>query len=331
MELLAPVGNLAGLAPALAQGADAVYVGLKDDTNARRFAGLNFTPDELAQAAEQCRQAGRKLYVAINTFPQPGQEQRWHQAVDRAAEAGISAVIMADPGLLAYAADRHPDLERHLSVQASAANLPALKLFHQQFGITRAVLPRVLDIEQIERIAEDSPVELEVFASGSLCVMAEGRCQLSTWVSGHSPNSGGACSPASLVSWMETPQGREARLNGRLLDRVPPNQPGGYPTVCKGRYLVEGRTMHPISSPCSLSTLPLLPRLAKAGVAALKLEGRQRSAHYSAQITAVWRRAIDAYRADPEHYRTDPAAQATLRALAEGQQLTTGPYLNPWQ
>ncbi|MBY5990627.1 peptidase U32 family protein [Ferrimonas balearica] len=331
MELLAPVGNLAGLAPALAQGADAVYVGLKDDTNARRFAGLNFTPDELARAAQLCRDAGRKLYVAINTFPQPGQEARWHRAVDLAAEARVSAVIMADPGLLGYASRRHPDLERHLSVQSSAANLPALRLFQRQFGITRAVLPRVLDIEQIERIAADAPVEIEVFASGSLCVMAEGRCQLSTWVSGHSPNSGGACSPASLVRWQETPKGREARLNGVLLDRAAPGQPGGYPTVCKGRYQVAGQTQHPISSPCSLSTLPLMPRLARAGVAALKLEGRQRSAHYSAEVTAVWRQAIDAYRRDPERYRTDPTAQARLRQLAEGQTLTTGPYLNPWQ
>ncbi|SHI11074.1 ubiquinone anaerobic biosynthesis protein UbiU [Ferrimonas marina] len=331
MELLAPVGNLAGLNAALDAGADAVYVGLKDDTNARRFAGLNFTPSELAQAAQQCRQRGRLLYVAINTFPQPGQEQRWHRAVDAAAEAGVSAVIMADPGLLGYAAKRHPKLERHLSVQASAANLPSLALYQQAFGITRAVLPRVLDIEQIERIAADSPVELEVFASGSLCVMAEGRCQLSTWVSGQSPNSGGACSPAAQVQWRETEQGREIRLGGALLDRVPAGAPGGYPTVCKGRYQVAGSQSHPISAPCSLSTLPLLPRLARAGITALKLEGRQRSPHYSATITQVWRQALDRLASDGESYRMDPAWQQQLRKLSEGQSLTTGPYLAGWQ
>ncbi|GAA5190572.1 ubiquinone anaerobic biosynthesis protein UbiU [Ferrimonas gelatinilytica] len=331
MELLAPVGTPASLLPTLEAGADAVYVGLKDDTNARRFAGLNFTPAQLGSAADLCRQRQRKLYVAINTYPQPGQEQRWHRAVDAACEAGVSAVIMADPGLLAYAAKHHPETERHLSVQASAANLPSLRLYHEAFGITRAVLPRVLDMTQIEAIAAESPVELEVFASGSLCVMAEGRCQLSSWVSGHSPNSGGACSPASLVQWQERPDGREVRLGGALLDRVAPGEPGGYPTVCKGRYRVDGKAQHAISRPCSLSTLPLLPQMARLGIHALKLEGRQRSPAYSQQITTIWREAIDRFNQQGDQYRPDPSWQRRLRALSEGQALTTGPYLSGWQ
>ncbi|GAA4878096.1 ubiquinone anaerobic biosynthesis protein UbiU [Ferrimonas pelagia] len=331
MELLAPVGHPAGLLPALQAGADAVYVGLKDDTNARRFAGLNFTPAELHHATQQCHRHQRKLYVAINTFPQPGQEVRWQRAVDAAAAAGVNAIIMADPGLLAYAAQHYPQTERHLSVQTSAANLPTLRLFAEQFGITRAVLPRVLDIHQIERIAADSPVELEVFAAGSLCVMAEGRCQLSTWISGQSPNSGGACSPASLVQWRETAQGREIRLGGALLDRLPPHRPSGYPTVCKGRYRVNGQPQHAIASPCSLSTLPLLKRLAAAGITCLKLEGRQRSPVYTSQITRVWRQALDQLQRQGDAFQLDPRWQQQLRQLSEGQTLTTGPYLPGWQ
>ncbi|QIZ77414.1 ubiquinone anaerobic biosynthesis protein UbiU [Ferrimonas lipolytica] len=331
MELLSPVGNFAGVMPTLDAGADAIYVGLKDDTNARRFAGLNFQADELLEASELCQHRLRKLYVAINTYPGPGQEARWHRAIDIAAEAQVSAVIMADPGLLKYAQHKHPNLERHLSVQASAASLPSLELYHQHFGITRAVLPRVLSIQQIERIAANSPVELEVFASGSLCVMAEGRCQLSTWFSGQSPNSGGACSPAEQVRWLETDQGREAWLGENLLERAPAGEAGGYPTVCKGRYHVGASTQHPICSPCGLSTLPLLPRLAKAGISALKLEGRQRSAAYSQSITKVWRQAIDQHCHQGKGYRMDPKWQEQLRLLAEGQTLTTGPYMEGWQ
>ncbi|WP_298440532.1 peptidase U32 family protein [uncultured Ferrimonas sp.] len=334
MELLAPVGNLAGVAPTLDAGADAIYVGLKDDTNARRFAGINFSPAELLQAAELCQQRSKKLYVAINTYPGPNQESRWHSAIDAAAEAQISAVIMADPGLLDYAQRRHPQLERHLSVQASAANLPSLRLYHQHFGITRAVLPRVMSVQQITRISADSPVELEVFASGSLCVMAEGRCQLSTWFSGQSPNSGGACSPAERVRWVEADSGREAWLGDYLLERTPQGEAGGYPTVCKGRYHIDSQgdgSQHAICSPCGLSTLPLLPQLAKAGVSALKLEGRQRSPAYSQAITKVWRQAIDQHQQRGSSYRMDPAWQQQLRQLAEGQTLTTGPYMEGWQ
>ena len=330
MELLAPVANLAALDNALDAGADAVYVGLKNDTNARRFAGINFTPQELEEAARRCQSREKALMVAINTFPQPGQESRWQDAVAVAAEAGVQALIMADPGLLAFAQKHYPEVERHLSVQASAANLPTLKLFHREFGITRAVLPRVLDIDTVEAICAESPVEIEVFAGGSLCVMAEGRCQLSHYVSGHSPNSGGACSPGSLVSWEEHRGERHVRLDGHLLDKVQPGEAGGYPTVCKGQYLVEGKPLYPISRPCSLSTLPLLARFGRAGVAALKLEGRQRSPYYTRQVTRLWRQAIDRWLADPEHYRSEPGWHLQLKPLAEGGLVTAGAYLSSW-
>ncbi|TKB49600.1 ubiquinone anaerobic biosynthesis protein UbiU [Ferrimonas aestuarii] len=330
MELLAPVANLAALDIAIEAGADAVYVGLKNDTNARAFAGINFDEQDLIAAKERCERHKVKLMVAINTFPQPGQEPRWHRAISLCADVGVDSVIMADPGLLAHGARHYPNLERHLSVQASAANVPTLELFHNQFGITRAVLPRVLDIHQVEAICADSPVEIEVFAGGSLCVMAEGRCQLSHYVSGHSPNSGGACSPGAEVSWHHHNQHREVRLSGTLLDRVEKQEAGGYPTVCKGQFVVSGQPLYPISRPCSLSTLPLLPRFGKAGVAALKIEGRQRSPFYSKQVTQIWRQAIDEWKAGPERYQLKPQWHQQLKQLAEGGLLTTGAYLGSW-
>ncbi|MBT6651371.1 MAG: U32 family peptidase, partial [Gammaproteobacteria bacterium] len=116
MELVCPAGNLPSLKAAVDNGADAVYMGFKDDTNARHFAGLNFTEKNIGQAVEYVHQKGARIFTAINTFPHPEGWRRWTDAVDRAAEAGVDAVILADIGLLDYAAERWPDLHLHLSV-----------------------------------------------------------------------------------------------------------------------------------------------------------------------------------------------------------------------
>src|SRR5690606_719829 len=107
-----------------------------------------------------------------------------------------------DIAVLAYAAERYPFVERHLSVQASATNAAAIE-FYRQFGISRVVLPRVLSIQQVRALSHSCDIDLEVFAFGSLCIMAEGRCYLSSYMTGQSPNTAGACSPAAFVRWDE--------------------------------------------------------------------------------------------------------------------------------
>ena len=172
---------------------------------------------------------------------------------------------------------------------------------HERFGISRAVLPRVLSLQQVERLCAFSPVPLEVFAFGSLCIMVEGRCQLSSYVTGASPNRHGVCSPARFVRWEEHADGSASvRLNGVLIDRYAPGEPAGYPTVCKGRFEVGGEIFHALEEPTSLNTLDLLPRLAKAGVAALKIEGRQRGVGLrQPQSPAPGARPSTAIAADP--------------------------------
>src|SRR5690606_31454190 len=180
----------------------------------------------------------------------------WHSAVDRAADIGVSAIIAADMAVLDYAARRHPDLPRHLSVQGSATTQAALRYYHERFGIARAVLPRVLSLQQVERLCAATPVPLEVFAFGSLCIMVEGRCQLSSYVTGASPNRHGVCSPARFVKWEEQTDGsRTVRLNGVLMDRYAEGEAAGYPTVCKGRFAVGGEVFHALEEPTSLNTL----------------------------------------------------------------------------
>lgn len=264
----------------LRNGADAVYIGLKNDTNARHFAGLNFTEKKLQEAVSFVHQHKRKLHIAINTFAHPEGYERWQHAVDMAAQLGADALILADLATLEYAASRYPHIERHVSVQASATNEEAIRFYHRYFDVARVVLPRVLSIHQVKQLARVTPVPLEVFAFGSLCIMAEGRCYLSSWLTGESPNTVRACSPARFVRWQQTPLGLESRLNNVLIDRYQEGENAGYPTLCKGRYQVNGQHYHALEEPTSLNTLELLPELLAANIASVKIEGRQRSPAY---------------------------------------------------
>nr|WP_154324467.1 peptidase U32 family protein [Pantoea sp. 201603H] len=331
MELLCPAGNLPSLKAAIENGADAVYIGLKDDTNARHFAGLNFTEKRLLEGARYVHQHGRKLHVAINTFAHPDGYKRWENAVDRAADIGADALILADLAMLEYAAERYPHIERHVSVQASATNLEAVNFYHHHFAVSRVVLPRVLSMHQVRQLARVTPVPLEVFAFGSLCIMAEGRCYLSSYLTGESPNTVGACSPARYVRWQQTSEGLESRLNEVLIDRYSEGENAGYPTLCKGRYKVDGVQYHALEEPTSLNTLTLLPELLQANIASVKIEGRQRSPAYVSQVARIWRQAIDRCMADPAAFNVQQSWMAALGALSEGTQTTLGAYHRKWQ
>jgi collagenase-like PrtC family protease len=331
MELVCPAGNLPSLKAAVDQGADAVYIGFRDDTNARHFAGLNFNDKRAAEGIHYAHARGTRVFVAINTYPQPAGWLRWEAAVDKAAATGIDALIVADPGVMDYATKQWPELRLHLSVQGSATNDAAIRFYHEHFNIRRAVLPRVLSLGQVQQVAKHSPVPLEVFGFGSLCVMVEGRCLLSSYVTGHSPNTFGACSPASAVQWQETADGMETRLNGVLIDRFGKNEPAGYPTLCKGRFQTGGDPWYAIEEPVSLNTLALLPALQASGIEAIKIEGRQRSPAYVARVTRVWRAAMDACQSDPDNYRPQDTWLAELARVSEGSQTTLGAYHRPWQ
>ncbi len=331
IELVCPAGSLPALKNAVDNGADCVYLGFRDATNARNFAGLNFDDAAIREGISYAHARGCRVFVALNTYPQPGSAGLWTQAIDHAAGMGADALIMGDLGLMAYAADKYPDLHRHLSVQGSATNYEAIAYYQQQFGITRVILPRVLSLAQVERVAESTTVEIEVFGFGSLCVMVEGRCALSSYVTGESPNTHGVCSPAKAVRWQQTPKGLESRLNGVLIDRYGDNENAGYPTLCKGRFDVEDENYYAIEEPTSLNTLEILPRLVQLGVRGIKIEGRQRSPAYVGQVTKVWRQAIDNCLSQAQRYSVRPEWMASLNKVAEGQQHTLGAYSRPWK
>jgi O2-independent ubiquinone biosynthesis protein UbiU len=307
-------------------------MGLRDATNARNFAGLNFDEAAIVAGIRYAHARGVKVLMAINTYPPAANLGPWRAAVDKAAELGADAVILADPGLMRYASREHPKLRLHLSVQASATNHEAINFYYEQFGIRRAVLPRVLSLDQVKQVIDRTPVDIEVFGFGSLCVMVEGRCALSSYATGESPNTHGVCSPAKAVRWNETPQGLEARLGGVLIDRYADGEKAAYPTLCKGRFDVgDEHGYYAIEEPTSLNTLELLPQLMKLGVRAVKIEGRQRSPAYVSQVTRVWRAAIDECMERGHRYAVRTGWMTQLDQLAEGQQHTLGAYHRPWK
>jgi putative protease len=331
-ELVCPAGSLRALECAVNAGADAVYLGLKDATNARNFAGLNFDDAQVRQGVAYAHQRGAKVLMALNTFAQAGNPEPWYRAADKAVELGADALIVADTAVMAWCARQHPKLRLHLSVQASATSHAAIEFYRERYGIQRAVLPRVLTVQQVAQVVKQSKVDIEVFGFGSLCVMVEGRCVLSSWVTGQSPNNAGVCSPPSAVRWTEKPDGGvDARLNGVLIDHYGPDESRAYPTLCKGRFVVDNHREYALEEPTSLNTLELLPQLIDMGISAIKIEGRQRSAAYVEQVTKVWRTAIDRAAGDPDHFAVGSAELAVLARHAEGQQHTLGAYERPWR
>ncbi len=324
-ELICPAGTPAALRAAVDAGADAVYCGFRDETNARNFPGLNFSRPELRDGITYAQSRGRQVFVAINTYPAAGNAGPWHAAVDDAARLGADAVILADLGLLHYAATRHPALRLHLSVQASAANADAIRLVQQEFGVRRVVLPRVLTVADIARLNRDITIETEVFVFGGMCPMAEGRCSLSSYATGRSPNRNGVCSPASHVRYEEGPEGLVSKLGDFTINVFPHGEPAGYPTLCKGRFSAGGAPSYLFEEPTSLNAIDLLPELQAAGVKALKIEGRQRGKAYIAQVVATYRQALDAFA------QGRPLPAAALAGLTEGGRDTTGAYGRAWR
>lgn len=325
MELVCPAGTPAALRAAVEAGAHTIYCGFADETNARNFPGLNFSREEMADSITHAHKRGSKVLIAINTFPRAGAEPLWHRAIADAEAAGADAVILADPGLLAHAAEHHPGLRRHLSVQAAAANPDAINFYVEAFGVRRVVLPRVLTVAEITAINREIDVETEVFVFGGLCVMAEGRCSLSSYATGLSPNMNGVCSPASHVVYSDGADGLRARLGGFTIHRTAPGQPAPYPTLCKGCFTSGDQTGHVFEDPVSLDATQLIPALARAGVTALKIEGRQRSRAYVAEVVRAFRAAVEA------EAEGRPLPQGVLARLTEGQAATTGAYAKTWR
>ena len=179
-ELVCPAGTPAALRTAVDAGADAVYCGLQNETNARNFPGLNFTIGRGRAVARPMRMRATPSCCSRSIpFRRPASSRMWKDAIDGAAKLGVDAVIVADIGVADYAARTYPDLRLHLSVQAGASSPEAIRFYCEQFGVKRVVLPRMLTVAEIAELHSQIPCEIEAFIFGNIGMMAEGRCYLS--------------------------------------------------------------------------------------------------------------------------------------------------------
>ncbi len=322
-ELVCPAGTPSAMRTAVDAGADAVYCGFQNATNARNFPGLNFTVPELERSVAHAHAGGTKVLLAVNTFPPAGKVALWKDAVDTGARLGVDAFIVADIGVASYIARTYPDIRLHLSVQAAATTPEAIRFYCQSFNVKRVVLPRILTVPEIKTMAAEIPCEIETFIFGNHGLMVEGRCSLTNYITGLSTNMDGVCSPAADVKYTRDAAGNlTTKLGPFTIDCFGCDENAGYPTICKGRYLTPAHdgAYYAFEEPVSLNLSALLPELISAGVTALKIEGRQRSRAYVKTVVSAYRAAVDNIMAG-----RDPQL-ANLRALTEGQKETQGAF-----
>ena len=268
-ELLAPAGNMDSLRAALHFGADAVYGGMKK-YGLRAFAG-NFDPDALKEAVTLVHQAGKKFYVTMNSYPFDDELEGFAEAAALAAEIGVDAAIVADPGAILTLRKKVPQLPVHVSTQANTVNTPAAELY-RDLGCERVILAREMSLDRIRtlRKALGDSIQIETFVHGASCMAYSGRCMLSAYLTGRSGNRGECAQPCR---WQYAV--------------VEEKRPGEYLPVAedeKGTYLFSAR---------DLCLMPLLPDLCEAGVSSLKIEGRMKTEYYVAVVTGAYRRALD--------------------------------------
>ncbi len=270
MELLSPAGDWERLEMALAYGADAVYLA-GDTFGMRSFAG-NFSQQELLDAARLCRAKGVDLHVTCNTMPRNDEVARLPQWLELLEEAGVTAVILADVGVLALAKQYAPHVKIHISTQASIVNHQAARAWHD-LGADRVILARELSLDEIAEIRVKTPRELEIetFAHGAMCVSYSGRCLLSNYMTGRDANRGACAQPC--------------RYQYALVEEKRPGEYFPIEEDDRGTYIMNSRDM------CMIDHLP---DLLAAGVDSVKIEGRAKSAYYAAIVTGAYRHGIDA-------------------------------------
>ncbi|MBE6575115.1 MAG: U32 family peptidase [Ruminococcaceae bacterium] len=252
-ELLAPAGSPAALDAAIEGGADAVYFG-GSAFNARMLA-QNFGGDAMGEAAARCHAYGVKAYVTLNTLVSDREQDACLRAAEEAYRAGVDALIVADLGVAATLRRHIPELALHASTQASGHNAEAAKAL-AELGFTRMVCARELSRADLADLVRESPIEIEMFIHGALCVSHSGQCLFSSLVGGRSGNRGECAQP------------------------------------CRLPYPVGGKQSYPLSLK-DLTLAPHVPALIDLGVASLKIEGRMKSPEYVRDVVSIWRRLLN--------------------------------------
>jgi len=294
------------LRAALLYGADAVY--LAGNMFGMRAAAANFSDEELHEAVAYAHARGKKVYLTLNTMPREYEYAALQAYIDRLGEIGPDACIIADIGVLSLVRERLPDMEIHISTQTSCVSSAAARTWHS-LGAKRVVLARELSMEEILRIRDQIPqeLELEAFIHGSMCISYSGRCLLSNHFTGRDGNRGMCAQPC--------------RWNYVITEEKRPEMPLPIEETEHGTFIMSSRDM------CMIEHIPELMR---SGIDSFKIEGRMKSAYYTAVVTNAYRMAIDAYEKDPTGYRYDPMWLRELESVSH-REYATGYYFDPTQ
>ncbi|MDR3552238.1 MAG: U32 family peptidase [Clostridia bacterium] len=305
-ELLAPAGDAERLHMAVEYGADAVYLGGK--VFSMRAGPENFTPPGLAEATAFAHARGVKVYLTCNTLPRNEEIELLPQFLTEAAQAKVDALIVTDLGVLAYAGRYAPGVELHVSTQAGIVNYDAANACFE-LGAKRVVLARELSLAEIAQIRRNTPVslELEAFVHGSMCVSFSGRCLLSSYLTGRDANRGDCAQPC--------------RWSYALMEEKRPGQ--YFPVVedAAGTHILSSR---------DLCMIGHIPELVSAGVSSFKIEGRGKSAYYTAAVTNAYRIAIDDFFAHRGDYAFDTRLLEEVQKVSH-REYCTGFYFGPIQ
>lgn len=289
-ELLVPAGNLEKLKVALQYGADAVYCGI-EQFSLRAQAG-NLTLQELSDACNMAHSQRKRLYLTLNAFLRPGEEAAARELLESLRRVPIDAYILADPGMLYLVHQVDPGRVVHLSTQANTTSALAAHFWQSQ-GVKRLNLARELSLQEIAAVRASVGLELEVFVHGAMCMAYSGRCLLSAGLSGRSANRG-FCSHPCRWKYVLQEESRPGEFFPIEEDE-------------RGTYIFNSR---------DLCLIDCLPDLIAAGVDSFKIEGRMKSLYYVAAVTRIYRRALDAWCAEPENYRVDPSWRRELEAVS---------------
>ena len=289
-SLLAPAGSMRALETALRFGADAVYLGAKQ--YGLRAQAQNFDEQQMARAVEMAHAKGAQVNLTLNIFAFDGDLAGMVRTAQAAHEIGVDAAIVSDLGAIAKIHREVPGLQVHVSTQANTTNSESVRVY-RDLGATRVVLAREMTMEQIEAMVREvgDEMEIETFIHGAVCMSHSGRCMLSSFLNGRSANRG-ACS-------------QPCRWTYALVER---SRPGEYLPIeedARGTAILSSRDM------CMMEHLP---RLMESGVCCFKVEGRMKNELYIATIIGSYRRAMDAYAANPAAYVQNTALQRSLRA-----------------
>ncbi len=325
-EILAPAGNFEKMKFAILYGADAVYLAGK--SFGMRTASDNFSDEELAEAIEYAHKRGVKVYITVNVMPRPHEEAQLPDYLTYLNSIRPDALIISDIGVFSLAKKYAPDIDLHVSTQANTLNAAACRAWHE-LGATRIVLARELSLEEIKEIRDNIPAELELeaFVHGAMCVSHSGRCLLSNYFIGRDANRGACAQPCrweynavqtgDFAKESDNPQGE---IHALIHETGKPERNFEAVQNEQGTFMFSSNDM------CMIEHIP---DLVKAGINSFKIEGRVKSAYYTAVTANAYKNELSAYLADPDGYKFNPKSLNEVEGVSHRGYCTGYFYTSP--